>query len=169
VDSIQLVPATSYPELLAAPLQWSLDLWGEGKAEFTAEDWRNFYSRVLDADYENWDHESKDKELLYLAMPEDETAILGVIALCDFDDLEEFRHLKPWFCAFVVREDLRGQGLGRQILAEMENIASKFRIETVYLWTEDQINFYQRRGYEKFGELAKPNRLLHIFRKTLAV
>jgi len=168
VESIKLVPASRHPDLLAAPLQWSLDLWGEGKAEFTAEDWRNFYSRVLAADYENWNHESNDKELLYLATSEDETAIFGVIALCAFDDLEEFRHLKPWFCAFVVREDLRGQGMGGQILAEMEKIALQFGIETVYLWTEVELTFYQKRGYEKFEQLEKPNRLLHILRKSLA-
>ena len=92
---IRLVPASAHPELLGMPLQWSLDLWGEGKEEFSKEDWINFYQRVQNSDYESWDFESLDKELLFLAMPSDSNEVIGVIGLCDFDDLEEFVHLKP--------------------------------------------------------------------------
>jgi N-acetylglutamate synthase-like GNAT family acetyltransferase len=100
-------------------------------------------------------------------MPEDSTQVIGVIGLCDFDDLEEFRHLGPWICAFIVREDLRGVGIGRQIISEIEHLAISYGIETVYLWTEDQMEFYLKLGYGKFDELKKLNRHIHVMRKDL--
>lgn len=167
VSSFRLVPATSHPEFLSEPLAWSLALWGEGKEEFTADDWRGFYSRVLSANYESWDTNVEAKEMLFLALPENSCEVLAVIGLCDFDDLEEFRALKPWLCAFIVREDLRHSGIGSQVLELMEQKVREYGIELVYLWTEDELDFYLKRGYEKFEELAKPNRLLHIMRKTI--
>ena len=164
---IRLVPASTHPELLEIPLRWSLDLWGEGKEEFSVEDWIDFYQRVQKSDYQTWNLNSDGKELLYLVMPEESPEVIGVIGLCDFDDLEEFRHLRPWICAFIVREDLRGMGIGRQIISEIEHMAKSFGIETVYLWTEDQVGFYLKLGYNKIDELNKPNRHIHVLSKSL--
>jgi N-acetylglutamate synthase-like GNAT family acetyltransferase len=49
----------------------------------------------------------------------------------------------------------------------MEARARDYGIELVYLWTEDQLEFYLKRGYEKFDELPKPKRTLHIMKKTI--
>lgn len=93
--------------------------------------------------------------------------VIAAIGLCDFDDLEEFRHLKPWFCAFVVREDLRGSGVGSQVLNQMEMKAMEFGITKAYLWTEDQVSFYAKRGYEEIDQLHKTGRTLYIMVKEL--
>jgi len=161
-----LIPSAQVPHLLDKPLQWSLALWGEGKEEFTAEDWHTFYARVLKSDYESWNQSSDNKELLFLAVDE-ANEVIAAIGLCDFDDLDEFRHLKPWFCAFVVREDLRGSGVGSQVLNQMEMKAMEFGITKAYLWTEDQVSFYAKRGYEEIDQLHKPGRTLHIMEKEL--
>jgi N-acetylglutamate synthase-like GNAT family acetyltransferase len=49
----------------------------------------------------------------------------------------------------------------------MEARARDYGIELVYLWTEDQLEFYLKRGYEKFDELLKAKRTLHIMKKTI--
>ena len=85
----------------------------------------------------------------------------------DFDDLEEFRHYKPWICGFVVREDLRGKGLGRQIMNEMELLIKDFGIKKIYLWTEDQVDFYKKLEYKHIDELKKNNRYIQIMSKEL--
>ena len=167
INQFRLVPSSAHPELLEIPLQWSLDLWGVGKEEFSEADWIHFYQRVQKSDYQFWDSNSYGKELLFLAMPIDSNEVIGVIGLCDFDDLEEFRHLKPWICAFIVREDLRGMGIGKQIISEIEHLAKSYGIETVYLWTEDQMGFYLKLGYHKIDELIKSNRHIHVMSKNL--
>jgi N-acetylglutamate synthase-like GNAT family acetyltransferase len=163
-----LVPAIHAPHLLDRPLQWSLDLWGEGKEEFTAEDWHAFYARVQQSNYEIWNQATDNKELLFLAVDE-LNEVIATIGLCDFDDLEEFRHLKPWFCAFIVREDLRGSGIGSEVLNQMELKAMEFGITKAYLWTEDQMSFYAKRGYDEISQLHKPGRTLYIMEKELRV
>jgi hypothetical protein len=80
-----LVPAIHAPHLLDRPLQWSLDLWGEGKEEFTAEDWHAFYARVQQSNYEIWNQATDNKELLFLAVDE-LNEVIATIGLCDFDD-----------------------------------------------------------------------------------
>jgi N-acetylglutamate synthase-like GNAT family acetyltransferase len=49
----------------------------------------------------------------------------------------------------------------------MEARARDYGIELVYLWTEDQLEFYLKRGYEKFDQLLKPGRTLNILSKNL--
>jgi GNAT superfamily N-acetyltransferase len=162
----KLVPAPSVPQKLSEPLEWSLKLWGENKPEFSADDWHEFYRNVQLSNYDFWDLTIENKELLYLAI-NDADEVIAAIGLCDFDDLEEFRHLKPWVCAFVVREDLRGSGIGSNVLAELEEKVLHFGIQEFYLWTEDQKDFYIKRGYEEIDQLLKPGRTLHIMKKTI--
>jgi N-acetylglutamate synthase-like GNAT family acetyltransferase len=159
---------SEFPELAMIPLRWSIDLWGEGKPEFSAEDWKIFYGNALLGNYDSWDLNGTDQELIYLAIKEKE--VVGAIALCDFDDLEEFRHLKPWIAAFIMDPDLRGGGVGSEILALMEEKVFSFGIESIYLWSENQDNFYSNRGYESVDRLEKPGnpiRFIEIFQKAL--
>ena len=95
-------------------------MWGEGKAEFSADDWLTFYDKAVHGNYDSWDPDGFDQDLIFLAIREKQ--VVGAIALCDFDDLEEFRHFKPWIAAFIVDPNLRGSGLGSQILKLMEKI-----------------------------------------------
>ncbi|MGI9171184.1 MAG: GNAT family N-acetyltransferase, partial [Candidatus Nanopelagicus sp.] len=113
-DGLWLAPISQAKEFAAEALSWSLKLWGEGKDEFTAEDWHSFYSRTLNSDYENWDVNGIDQELLFMVLRnnKDGQEVVASIALCDFDDFEEFRQYKPSIAALVVREDLRGTGIG---------------------------------------------------------
>lgn len=141
-----------------------MKLWGVNKPEFSADDWHEFYRNVQLSNYEYWDHTIENKELLYLAIT-GEGEVIAAIGVCDFDDLEEFRHLKPWICAFVVREDLRGLGIGTKVLEEMEKKIYHFEITEFYLWTEDKKDFYIKRGYREIDQLLKPGRTLHIMKK----
>ena len=143
-------------------------MWGEGKPEFSAEDWKIFYSKALSGNYDSWDPSGTDQELIYLAIKENE--VVGAIALCDFDDLEEFRHLKPWIAAFIVDPNLRGSGLGSEILELMEKQVLSFGIKSIYLWSENQDSFYANRGYKAIDRLEKSGestRLIEIFQKYL--
>lgn len=168
IHNISLHPVSEFPELAKIPLQWSIALWGVGKPEFSAEDWKIFYSKALLGNYDSWDPNGTDQELIYLAIKENE--VVGAIALCDFDDLEEFRHLKPWIAAFIVDPNLRGSGIGCEILELMEKQVLSFGIESIYLWSENQDSFYANRGYKSIDRLeksGKSTRFIEIFQKHL--
>lgn len=54
-----------------------------------------------------------------------------------------------------VREDLRGQGEGSRLLAEAERIAFERGCRDAHLETHDfqALGFYQKHGYQIFGQL----------------
>ena len=168
-DGLRLVPISHAKEFAAEALSWSLKLWGEGKDEFTSEDWRGFYSRTLNSDYDNWDFSGIDQELLFMVLRNNKVGqeVVASIALCDFDDFEEFRQYRPWIAAFVVREDLRGRGIGSQVLQLIEKKAVDYGITQVYLWTEESKDFYARRGYVFMHVLNKSNRVINLMQKKL--
>jgi N-acetylglutamate synthase-like GNAT family acetyltransferase len=168
---IKLLPILQALKFSNQPLSWSLKLWGEGKSEFSAQDWHDFYERSKSANYEYWDHNGANQELLFMAIREfdGKSEVVASIALCDFDDLEEFRRYKPWVAAFIVREDLRGQGVGEVVLKLVEAKAIVYGIKLIYLWTEGEREFYSKRGYEYLESLNKENRRIDLMQKVLVV
>jgi N-acetylglutamate synthase-like GNAT family acetyltransferase len=93
--------------------------------------------------------------------------VVASIAICDFDDFEELRKYKPWVAAFVVREDLRGSGVGTLVLELIEQKAKSYGIDQIYLWTEGEKPFYQKRGYSQVEQLIKPGRVIDVLSKNL--
>ncbi len=168
-SQIKLQPISKASHFAEEPLAWSLKLWGEGKEEFTAQDWRDFYANAAKANYESWDFEGINQELLYLAIRSSNgiDEVVAAIALCDFDDLEELRDLKPWIAAFIVREDLRGSGIGTEVLRLIEIQAIAFGIKIIHLWTEGQATFYSNRGYIPIKQLSKGIRTIDVLKKIL--
>jgi len=160
---ISLIPASQSPRDMAHALSWALDLWGERALNYSRQDWVKFYSPSTESKYESW--ESNGQELIFLGYRGEE--LVGTIALVDFDDLEEFRHLKPWIAAFIVNPDSRGQGIGSQILSMLEAKAASFGIEALYLWTEDQSEFYNKRGYRILTSSKLGNLEIKIMQKSL--
>ena len=157
VSELILVPLADNPTAGAEPLAWSLALWGESNPWFSPSDWHAFYGKAATAPYDQWNLDGVDQEQIYIAQSAGE--VVGAIALVDFDDVEEFRHLKPWVAAFIVGPDFRGRGIGSAMLEALEERARNFSIPKLYLWTEDQREFYAKRGYQliehrQYSEIA---------------
>jgi GNAT superfamily N-acetyltransferase len=146
-------------------------LWGQGKEEFSAQDWKDFYTKTLASNYDTWDLNGIDQELLFMATVKNQGVdeVLASIAICDFDDFEELRKYKPWVAAFVVREDLRGTGIGTEILELVEQKAKSYGINQIYLWTEGERSFYLKRGYKEVGQLIKPGRVIDVLTKSFTI
>lgn len=160
---ISLVPLSQTPENTDLALSWALDLWGDRFPNYSQQDWVDFYSNSAQSNYGSWIGDGQ--ELVYMAVRGKE--IVGTIGLVDFDELEEFRHLKPWVAAFIVNPDMRGEGVGTQILALLEDKAQSLGVRVLHLWTEDQSAFYSKRGYR----LIAPTRLgllaINVMQKEL--
>lgn len=162
---ISLVPLSESPKQADLLLRWALELWGDHFPNYSPQDWADFYSNSVQSNYETW--EGDGQELVFVAKQGETT--FGTISLVDFDELEEFRHLTPWIAAFIVNPELRGKGVGTQILALLEEKAISLGIEVLYLWTEDQGAFYRKRGYRllassKLGDLG-----IEVLQKDLVI
>jgi GNAT superfamily N-acetyltransferase len=169
-SKITLIPIPFAKEFADQPLNWSIKLWGEGKTEFSADDWLKFYENAMSSDYNSWNLLGVDQEHLFMAIREEDekSEVVASIAICDFDDFEEFRQYKPWIAAFIVREDLRGSGIGSQVLKLAEERAIEYGITKIYLWTEGEREFYGKRGYQFLDQLSKPGRIIDLMYKDLA-
>jgi RimJ/RimL family protein N-acetyltransferase len=160
---ISLIPLSQSPHDAARVLSWALDLWGDRYPNYSPLDWANFYSQSTFSNFESW--EGNGQELVFLAKRGEE--LVGTISLVDFDDLEEFRHLKPWIAAFIVNPKLRGEGIGTEILNILEEKAALFGIDILHLWTEDQSAFYNKRGYGILTSLRLGNLDIDVMQKSL--
>lgn len=158
-----MVPLSKSPENADLVLSWALDLWGDHIPTYSRQDWTNFYSNVTKPSYGSWSGDGQ--ELIFIAMRGEE--IVGTISLVDFDDLDEFRHLTPWVAAFIVNPSMRGTGVGTQILALFENQAKLLGIGVLYLWTEDQGDFYAKRGYQHVTSTKLQNLTIDVMQKAL--
>jgi GNAT superfamily N-acetyltransferase len=160
---ILLVPISKSPKDAEVALSWALDLWGDHFPNFSPQDWAVFYSHSVQSNYETW--MGAGQELVFIAKRGEET--VGTISLVDFDDLEEFRHLKPWIAAFIVNPELRGEGIGTHILALLEEKALSLGIRVLHLWTEDQSAFYSKRGYQLLAAVRLGDLDLEVMQKDL--
>ena len=168
MSELILVPLTDNPAAGAQPLAWSLALWGEANPWCSAEDWYTFYTKAADvssSSYDQWMLDGVDQEQIYIAYRAGE--VVGAIALVDFDDLEDFRHLKPWVAAFIVDPARRGSGVGSAMLEALEARARAFAIPTLYLWTEDKKDFYLKRGYHLVAHRKYPEISIDVMSKAL--
>ena len=168
-SKITLIPIPSAKEFADQPLDWSIKLWGESKEEFSSDDWREFYKNAMNSDYNSWNLLGVDQEHLFMAIrkKDEESEVVASIAICDFDDFEEFRQYKPWIAAFIVREDLRGSGIGSEVLRLAEHKAIEYGITKIYLWTEGERDFYAKRGYKFMKQMVKPGRKIDLMSKYL--
>ena len=166
---IKLIPVSLAKEFADQPLDWSLKLWGDGKSEFSADDWRNFYKNAMNSDYSKFNPDGSDQELLFMAIRTNDgiEEVVASIAICDFDDIEGYRQFKPWIAAFIVREDLRGTGVGSTVLELVEKRILAYGVKHIYLWTEGEKNFYGKRGYLLIDQLHKPGRVIDLMQKDL--
>ena len=170
-SNITLTPIPTAFVFADQPLDWSIKLWGEGKEEFSADDWRKFYKNAMSSNYSSWNSSGVDQEHLFMAIREEDgkSEVVASIAICDFDDFEEFRQYKPWIAAFIFREDLRGSGIGSQVLKLAEEKAIEYGITKIYLWTEGQREFYGKRGYVLLRQLSKQSRVIDLMVKKLII
>lgn len=70
--------------------------------------------------------------------------LAGTVNLIENDD-EKRAHLRPWLAAMVVREDLRGRGIGTALVNALLADSQLMNISTVYFGT-DGPGFYERLG-----------------------
>ena len=67
------------------------------------------------------------------------------------DDLETRPDLTPWLASVFVRAPHRGKGVGAALVRAVVAHAHTLGIETLYLFTEDRADFYERLGWSLVG------------------
>jgi GNAT superfamily N-acetyltransferase len=72
--------------------------------------------------------------------------VLGVVGL-DTYDLDERRETSPWVTGMIVRQDRRGEGVGRALMRSLERWAAEHQISEAWVGTDLAKSFYERCGW----------------------
>ena len=73
--------------------------------------------------------------------------ICGTVSLL-LQDMTTNHDLFPWLANVFIAPAFRGQGLGKQVVQAAMAKAAARQIKTLYLFTEDQQQFYARLGWQ---------------------
>jgi len=82
-------------------------------------------------------------------------------------DMDSHPHLHPWLASVYVAEDYRCQGIATQLINRVIEIAHNLGIETLYLFTPDQADFYKKRGWKLIENYTYNGELVDIMSYTI--
>ncbi len=82
--------------------------------------------------------------------------VLGAVGL-DTYDLDERRDTSPWITGMIVRQDRRGEGVGRTLMQHLERWAAVHRIAHAWVGTDLALGFYQRCGWTLLESFTRSN------------
>ena len=71
---------------------------------------------------------------------------VGTISLFE-NDLKERRDLSPWLGALYVDKEFRNQGIAKQLIDRIIEIAKEMKKDKIYLRTEHASEYYKKLGW----------------------
>lgn len=74
------------------------------------------------------------------------STLLGSVTL-DKEDMDTRKYLTPWLASLYVKPESRNQGVASQLIEFVVSYANEKNFKNIYLFTEDQTDFYQHRGW----------------------
>lgn len=122
-------------------------------AHWHYHEWRHLYP--------NWTIETVERDLASHCDPNripitlvavDDGELIGSVSLLEDDDLPGWSHFGPWLASLYVRADCRGRGYGKMLVAAAVAAARRQDIETLYLFTPGQRDFYTSLGWRPVAE-----------------
>ena len=75
-----------------------------------------------------------------------DTLPVGSVSLVDCD-LPQYPHLTPWLGSLFVATPYQKQGIGYQLIQQIEQIAAKMGYQHLYLFTWTAQAYYQKQGW----------------------
>ena len=82
--------------------------------------------------------------------------LLGSVTL-DKEDMDTRKQLTPWLASLFVKPEFRGQGIATRLIKFCTQYAQQRGFKNVYLFTEDQTEFYKQRGFRFIETLEYRN------------
>ncbi|MBD3670108.1 MAG: GNAT family N-acetyltransferase [Gammaproteobacteria bacterium] len=128
---VKITFLAEHPEAIPTLAGWSQSEWGYLYPGRSQEDVEAAITQRLNTD-----------RVPFTLVAHDEDELLGSVSLVE-NDMETHPHLSPWIASLYVREEHRGQGIGKQLLKATEERARAIGIKTLYLFTPKSEDFYR--------------------------
>jgi GNAT superfamily N-acetyltransferase len=118
--------------------------------------WREWGALQPQHEHERWLREAERDSRLhsptsaaFVALDGDQA--VGFVQLHEFE-LDDMRDRSPWVCGMVVLPEYRGAGVGRRLLAALEQFAAGHGVPRLWVFTESAAAFYERCGWQPVDE-----------------
>jgi len=97
----------------------------------------------------------------------EEGQLLGSVSLLE-SDLDGHEHLSPWLASLFVIPEMRGRGIGKQLVARVVEEATALAFPALYLWTPGQQSYYERLQWECTARYLHFGETIAIMRRELS-
>jgi GNAT superfamily N-acetyltransferase len=142
---LDVVSLSKRPEFADACAAWDFAEWGCMEAGVT-----------LDNTLKDYRTERTEKDLPATWVGLCDGRLAGSVRL-RYNDHTDREDLNPWMGSLYVHPVYRGKGLGQALCLKVKEEALKtFGFKTLYLYTPDAADFYQRLGWRKIGTVRDP-------------
>lgn len=153
--SLTVVSTSERPALARITGTWRWEAFYEGGATLLSE--------VLERDVAAaYCHDLMPTVLVLL----EEDQPIGMVAIC-LDDLDGRPELNPWLAGLYVAPAHRGKGHALRLVAELETLARKSKIERLTLYTANAHRLYEKAGWMTTETFEKNGKEFQIMRKEL--
>ncbi len=94
----------------------------------------------------------------YHILTDEKDNVLGGVGIAEFDGIKDCAELQKLY----LRDDVKGRGLGYELMKKAEETAGELGYKRIYLETHDNlkiaIHLYEKCGYE---EIERPEAVVH--------
>ena len=95
-----------------------------------------------------------DKELPIGYAFYDDDKLIGFCTLKK-EELAKYNQYYPWICSVMIFDEYRYQGYGSKMIELISNEAKTLGYNTVYLWTDQAPEFYEKIGFSFLQPVEK--------------
>jgi predicted N-acetyltransferase YhbS len=153
---MQIELLADQPELIPAIGQMRYAEWGHWPESAEPQWWVDITREESGRD---------DLPVTFVAVDEAGAAV-GAVALGEFD-LEEIRDRSPWIMGMIVRPDLRGHGIGRELLHTQVSWAAEHGYQQIWVGTGNEaVGFYQACGWILTESFDRPHEHVNVLTLT---
>lgn len=138
-SSLRLVvrPLSECPECVSVVTQWHWDAWGIGSIDTTQSEWELVVASRAERD-----------AVPFTLVGFVDGVPVGAVSACRADADGRFDGNGPWLSGMVVRSDARNLGIGRALLARVEDRCGQLGYLSIWLHTSEAKRFYERCGWQ---------------------
>ncbi|HEY0389548.1 MAG TPA: GNAT family N-acetyltransferase [Gaiellales bacterium] len=153
---VKIATLADAPELVPQVVEMAWDEWGAEHADDPRERW------LREAEQDSRLHLPTSAGFVAV----DGSRAVGTVQLHEFE-IDAVRDRSPWVCGMVVRPQYRGAGVGRRLLAALEEFAAGHRVPRLWVFTEHAAGFYECCGWQRYGTAIEHGETGDVLTRTL--
>lgn len=155
ITGLRIAPRASHPEVLS-----ELGAWFE-------EEWPSYYGAGGPGDaHADLRAYSNSVGLPFGVVAFVNGSLCGA-AVLKADSIASHTHLSPWAAGGLVRRDLRGRGIGQQLVFALEERAKTMGFDRIYCATGTAEGLLKRSGWSLSERIIHEGEALGVYEKAL--